>query len=46
MSKTIRIEDIGKNGDEVLCPVGPEDLVPLPPPYDNTVIEPKLVSAS
>ncbi len=35
MSKKVRVEDIGKRGDEVLCPVGPEDLEPLPPPYDQ-----------
>jgi len=35
MSKKVRVEDIGKRGDEVLCPIGPEDLEPLPPPYDQ-----------
>ena len=35
MSSTVCIEDIGKRTDEVLLPIGPEDLEPLPPPYDT-----------
>lgn len=35
MSDTIRIGDIGKRGEDLLCPVRPEDLAPLPPPYDK-----------
>ena len=35
MSKEVRVEDIGKRAGEVLLPVGPEDLEPLPPPYDT-----------
>ncbi|KPJ95936.1 MAG: 4Fe-4S ferredoxin [Gemmatimonas sp. SG8_17] len=32
-TKKVRVKDIGKRGDEVLCPIIPEDLTPLPPPY-------------
>lgn len=40
MSNKVRVRDISKRGDEVLCPVGLEDLAPLPPPYDNPESEP------
>ncbi|MBN1588388.1 MAG: (Fe-S)-binding protein [Pirellulales bacterium] len=35
MNKRSRVEDIGRRGDELLASVGPEDLGPLPPPYDK-----------
>ena len=40
MKKNIKVDDISKRADEVLSPVELEDLVPLPPPYDN-IDEPK-----
>ena len=40
MSGKLRVEDIGKRGDELLSPVGPEDLAPLPPPYDGPEDQP------
>jgi Fe-S oxidoreductase len=40
VSRKVRVKDISKRGDEVLCPVGPEDLAPLPPPYDDSGEEP------
>jgi Fe-S oxidoreductase len=36
----VRVKDIGKKRGEVLSPVGPEDLMPLPPPYNNPEDEP------
>ena len=35
MRNNIKIEDIGKNGTEILSPVEVEDFVQLPPPYDK-----------
>jgi Fe-S oxidoreductase len=35
MSKKLSLEDIAKRPGELLSPVAPEDLVPLPPPYDQ-----------
>jgi Fe-S oxidoreductase len=35
MSRELRVEDIGKHPEDLLMPVGPDDLVPLPPPYDK-----------
>ena len=35
MSDTVRVEDIGKRPGEVLMEVGPQDVEPLPPPYDT-----------
>ena len=48
MSTKVRVKDIGKRGEEVLCPIGPEDLAPLPPPYDKPEDEPawKVLSAA
>jgi len=40
MSSRVRIEDIGRRGDEVLSPIGPQDLAPLPPPYDKPEDQP------
>jgi len=40
MSSRQRVEDIGKRGEEVLSPVNPEELVPLPPPYDKLEDQP------
>ena len=40
MSGHVRVEDISKRPGEVLSPVGPEDLVPLPPPYDKLEDQP------
>jgi Fe-S oxidoreductase len=35
MRPPVSVKDIGKRPDEVLCPVRPEELLPLPPPYDK-----------
>ena len=35
MSKKIRVKDIGKNPDQNLTSIRPEELIPLPPPYDD-----------
>ena len=40
MKKGIKIEDISKNGNEILSPLESEDFVSLPPPYDNIDEEP------
>ena len=40
MSGKVRVKDISKRRDEVLCPIKPEDLVPLPPPYDDPEDQP------
>ncbi|UCC84053.1 MAG: (Fe-S)-binding protein [Gemmatimonadota bacterium] len=40
MSDKVRVRDISKRENEVLSPVLAEDLVPLPPPYDNPAEEP------
>jgi Fe-S oxidoreductase len=40
MSSNLRVDDIGKRPGEVLSPVGLEDLVPLPPPYDKLEEQP------
>ena len=41
MSKQLRVDDISRRGDEVLSPVNPQDLVPLPPPYDKPGDQPE-----
>ncbi len=35
MSEKIRVKDIGKNPDRNLTTIRPEELIPLPPPYDD-----------
>ena len=40
MSTKVRVKDISKRGGEVLCPIGPDVLEPLPPPYDKPENEP------
>lgn len=40
MSNKVQVVDIGRRGDEVLSPVNPEDLFPLPPPYDKAEDQP------
>jgi len=41
MRDTVRVKDIGKRGEELLSPVGLQDLVPLPPPYDRLEDQPR-----
>lgn len=40
MSHEVRVEDISKRPEEVLSPVSPDELVPLPPPYDKPEEQP------
>jgi Fe-S oxidoreductase len=40
MNKQLPVEDMGKREGEILSPVAPEDLVPLPPPYDKLEDQP------
>jgi Fe-S oxidoreductase len=35
MKKTLTVRDIGRHPDEDLTHIDPEDLIPLPPPYDD-----------
>jgi Fe-S oxidoreductase len=46
MSAQVRVGDIGKRGDELLCPMRPESLAPLPAPYDGPAAPWKQVSAA
>ncbi|MHC4406244.1 MAG: (Fe-S)-binding protein, partial [Planctomycetota bacterium] len=40
MSENLSVSDIGKREGEVLSPLGPDELVPLPPPYDQPEDQP------
>ena len=40
MSNNVTIEAISKHGEDVLSPIEPADLVPLPPPYDKVDDQP------
>ncbi|MFC1662122.1 (Fe-S)-binding protein [Gemmatimonadota bacterium] len=40
MSDNVRVKDIGRKKLEVLSPIGPDDLLPLPPPYDKIEEQP------
>jgi len=40
MATRIQIKDISKDSSEVLSPIGPDDLFPLPPPYDKLEEQP------
>ncbi len=40
MATRIQIRDISRDSFEVLSPIGPDDLFPLPPPYDKLEEQP------
>lgn len=35
MSRQVEVKDIGRADSEILSPIGPDELFPLPPPYDK-----------
>jgi Fe-S oxidoreductase len=41
MATRVKVEDIGKNPERPLTHIDPQDLMPLPPPYDKIDEEPK-----
>lgn len=41
MAKNVKVKDIGKNPDKQLTHIDPQDLMPLPPPYDKVEEEPR-----
>ena len=40
MNDRVTVEDISKRPDDLLSPIGVDDLFPLPPPYDKLEDQP------
>ncbi len=41
MANKVKVKDIGKNPDQQLTHIDPQEMMPLPPPYDKIDEEPK-----